>query len=45
MLNLVGSLVAGLLLSLFMAAIIKRSELHHNFVLEQGLVVLFVYMP
>ena len=28
-----------------MAAVIKRSELHNNLVLEQGLVILFVYMP
>ena len=43
--TLIGSFVVGILLSVLMAAIVKHSELSHNLVLEQGLVVLFVYVP
>ncbi len=42
---LVGSLGVGVVLAVLMGAVIRRSALKENLVLEQGLVVLFVYMP
>jgi len=44
-LNLGGSLAVGILLTVLMAALVKHSQLKHNLVLEQGLVVLFVWLP
>ena len=44
-LNLVGSTLVGLVLPVVLAAVIRHSEINHNPTLEQGLVVLFLWMP
>ena len=43
--NLLGSAAVGVLLPVLMAAIIRHSRIGHNPTLEQGLVVLFVWVP